>query len=120
MSLLCYYEGYPGDGWGFWKPEKFTMLNTKHRRRCKSCGNLIDIGSMCVEIERFQFPQNEIQCRIYGDWDVEIDLASYWLCESCGEIWFNLEALGYCLDPEGDMRENLREYWELTGFKPSK
>jgi hypothetical protein len=72
---------------------------------------------VCLEFERFRDPLTDIEDRIWGD---EVQLANYYLCEPCGEIFLNLEDLGYCLDITENMNECFEEYWELTGFKPPK
>lgn len=118
LSCECY--DWDGEGWGYYCPEDFTTLNTKRRRRCLSCKELIEIGSPCLEFERHRYPQNEIEERIHGDWDVEIPIAPYWMCEKCGEKYLNLHNIGYCIEIPQDMRELMKEYWELTGFEPKK
>jgi hypothetical protein len=44
-------------------------------------------------------------------------MAPWWLCEKCSEIYLNLDAIGYCYMAGDDLRDNLRDYWDLTGFK---
>ena len=118
LSCSCSYnDEYDGDGWTYYIPIDFTILETKRRRRCRSCNELIDVGARCVEFERFQYPQNETQCDIMGGWDLEMDLASYYHCESCGEKYLNLTAAGYCLHITDDMRKAMKDYHEMTGFK---
>jgi hypothetical protein len=39
------------------------------------------------------------------------------MCERCGEIYLNLNALGYCMVPTDEMTEALREYHEISGFQ---
>ena len=112
--LSCSCQEWDGDGWGYISEADFSVLATKNRRRCCSCKDLIGVGSMCVKFDRLRNPKNDIEERIHGD---EVHLAAYYLCEKCGEIFLNLDALGYCMDIRGDMNERLREYHELTGFK---
>lgn len=117
LSCSCDTDDY---GWYFESPNDFTQLETKRRKRCCSCKELIDIGSLCVELARHRSPRNDIEEKIWGDM---VSLASYYMCESCGEILFNLGELGYCLyldTSENSMQTALKEYWEITGFKPSK
>lgn len=66
-----------------------------------------------MAFERYRSPLSDIEERIQGD---EVSLADWYLCESCGEIFLNLNAIGYCYYLGDDIRENLKEYWDLTGF----
>lgn len=111
MSLSC--DCYDSDfDWYFNKPEDFIVLETTKRQRCKSCNELINVGAICLRFTRYKYPETEIEERIYGG-ESEISLASYYHCEPCGEQYFNLAELGYCLDIENNMFELLKEYQEL-------
>lgn len=114
MSLSCSCN-FDGDGWWYLIPRDFTTLSTTRRRRCCSCKKPINVGSICVELDRYRSPRTDIEERICGS---EINLVSWWLCEWCGEMFFNFDVLGYCYMAGDDLRENLRDYWKLTGFKP--
>ena len=48
----------------------------------------------------------------------EIDMAPYFLCAKCGEIFLNLAAYGYCVDINENMQTQLEGHWQLTGFVP--
>jgi len=97
--------------WYYNAPEDFIKFKPKRRKRCCSCGELINIGSDCLEFDRYKISE-------YGD---EIYLASKFMCEKCGEIFLNLSDLGYCLTIGiYSMQECLEEYWELTGFEPKQ
>jgi len=78
---------------------------------------LIEIGNLCLAFERYRSPLSDIEERIFGD---EVRLVDWYLCESCGEIFLNLNALEYCYYLGDDLRENLQDYWDLTGFNPAK
>jgi len=113
LSCLCDYND---DGWYYISPNyHFKSFTHKRQKRCCSCNKLINIGAQCVEFDRYRPPISIVEERIYGD---EVCLASWWLCEWCGEVYFNLEALGYCMFLGDSMKENLEDYWEMTGFKP--
>ncbi|HCY85359.1 MAG TPA: hypothetical protein DHV36_09525 [Desulfobacteraceae bacterium] len=118
LSCSCDQE-WDGEGVAAYSPTDFTKLETKRRRRCCSCNQLIDVGASCLEFRRVRLAQDEIEERIYGD-DNEISLASKYMCEDCGEIFLNLEDLGYCVDYTECMSAALAEYWEITGFRPEK
>jgi len=115
MSLTCDC-GYFSDYW--YIPDKdFKPLATKRRRRCCSCHSLIDVGADSIMLDRYRCPVNDIEERIYGD---EVPLAPRFLCARCGEIYLNLDALGYCYYLGDSLEENLKEYWQLTGFCKGK
>jgi hypothetical protein len=111
LSCTC-YDGY-GDWW-YLPPNDFTVFHGKRRKRCCSCGKLIEIGSQCAALDRYRFSKSYVEENIYGD---EVPLAYWYLCEPCAEIFFNLNEVGYCYYAGDDLREYLREYWERTGFK---
>jgi hypothetical protein len=109
----------PG-AWWYFPPEDFSTFEgvgkSKHRKRCCSCNKLIDIGKLCLEFERERYPYTDKEEEICGN---EIPMPSIYHCGCCGEIWLNLTALDYCPNPKDDMKECLKEYWEMTGFKPN-
>lgn len=107
------YEAEPGD-WYWLQPKDFSIFNRKNRKKCKSCSGKIEIGAHCLEFERFRVSKTDIEIRIRGG---EYQIATYYLCEKCGEIFLNLSAAGFCLQFEENMNDVLREYHKLTGFK---
>jgi hypothetical protein len=110
MGLSCSCGEWDGDGWAWTSSGDFTTLNTSRRKRCCSCKKLIDIGATVVTFERVRHPITEVEMQIYGD-GAEINLAPWYMCEICGEIYLNLDALGFCVDIEYDsMQELLKEY----------
>jgi len=121
MSLSCSCEGWEGEPgtWSYFTPNDFTKFNIsgkrKKRCRCYSCQQLIDFESLCVEIDRIRSPYSEIEEKISGD---EIQISPIFMCEKCGEIFLNLSAIGYCFWLPMNMADALKEYHELTGFKP--
>lgn len=117
--LSCSCPEWDGDyGTYCWfEPNDFSKFEQNRRKRCKSCGDLIDIGSTCLEFQRIRSAYTEIEEHIRGE---EIPAPSYYWCEKCGEIYFNLTAIGYCLTPTDCAIDAIEEYWDLTGFKPKK
>ena len=77
----------------------------------------MDIGSDCVLFQRFRDAYNEIEERIWGE---HVQLADWYLCDWCGETYFNLEVLGYCYYLGDSLKENMEDYWDLTGFEPKQ
>jgi len=115
MPLTC---GCPDDAeWWYEPPRDFTILNTSCRKRCASCGKLIDIGSECLKFHRWRDSKSDVEEAIHGD---TVHLAPYWMCEACGEQFLNLYALGYCIALGDNMMELLAEYQEMTGFKKER
>ena len=96
---------------------RFVPVNLKKPKRCISCSELINLGSVSLEFERERQPYSEVEEKINGEGEL-IPMGSWYMCEKCGEIYLNLEALGYCLNPKDCMKSALKEYWELTEFIP--
>lgn len=112
LSCSCLYDEY--DGWYYYPPNDFNIFSRKRRKRCCSCGEFINIDAPCVEFARARPPISDIEERIWGD---EVGLASRFMCEWCGEMYFNFESLGYCIILGDSMKELLKDYWDITGFK---
>ena len=106
---------YDSDGWFYYPPNDFSVLNTLKRKRCISCKRLINIGSLVIEFTRARYARNDVEERRYGDGN-DIPLASYFMCEKCGEIYLNLSDIGYCLDISESMQAQMDEYHKLSGF----
>lgn len=112
MSLTCDHDADYGDySWFYFTPDDFTQLATKRGRRCSSCGSLIKVGETVLSHQCFRHPQSDIEERIHGD---EVPMATKHLCESCGDLAMNLRDLGYCVSPDDDVRELVKEYAEMT------
>ena len=111
MGLSCSCDE-DGDIW-YYGPDDFTTLQTSKRKRCASCRELISIGAPCLKFDFFRSPVTDVEERIYGE---TVPMADRFLCEKCGEIYLNLDDAGYCYSFGDDLRANLREYHEMTGF----
>mgnify|MGYP000533641920 CR=1 FL=1 len=112
MSLSCQCHDYDGEGWSYWKPTEESTLQTKKARRCCSCNDLIKPGSPVVPFPRFRRPNSDIEERIHGD---EVYLANWFMCEKCGDMYWSLDELGFCITLGEEMRELTREYAEVYG-----
>lgn len=120
MGLSCEcpeYDHEPGSKW--WEPGNYTTLDTKKRKRCCSCGELIEIGAIVVKVTRIKIADTEIEERIFGEGG-EIGLAPHYLCEKDADIFFSLDELGFCITPYDNMSEHLSQYAELYGKKQQK
>lgn len=106
MPLTCSCNsGYDDYDWYYRSPDDYYTLQTSRRKRCSSCKVLIDKGAIVTEFERFRIASCDIEEDIYGTCG-EIELASYYLCETCADLWFSLYELGFkCVSPDENMRE---------------
>lgn len=110
MPLTC--ECSDDSDWYYESPNDYTTLTTSKRKRCVSCRNLIELNAICLEFECWRRPVSEIEENIEGD---QIYLASKYMCEECGDIFFSLEELGFCLYLNEPMKDLLDEYHEAYG-----
>ena len=112
LSCSCYND------YQYWYspiPECFETFQKSRRKRCISCKELIEKGSDCVRFDCYRSPNHEIEENVHGD---EVPIADKFMCEPCGEIFLNLSALGYCLEIGHNVKEDLEDYWKITGFNP--
>lgn len=117
MSLSCSCD-FDGDfDWYYMRPEDYSTLKTKRRKRCSSCGDLIDIGAISTSFDCWRPPRDEMEERIHGE-DGEVYTAPMRHCERCADLYFSLRELGFeCVGPDEDMRELVKEYAETYGPK---
>ena len=119
MSLSCSCDTNDDAPW-YYKQcgAGLDPLERKRGVRCKSCKTLTKPGAAVVEFRRFRYPKTEIEERIFGtDYDA-VDLASWYLCETCGGLYLSLIELGFeCINIDDDMRELCTEYAETYGRK---
>lgn len=117
LSCNCDYDG-SDYGIYYYVPEDFiSMPKLSRRKRCWSCHQFIAPGSAVLEFKNFRGPRCWYEENRFGD---EISLASKYLCENCGEIYLNLQAAGFCVIIDRNIREDLAEYWQIKGFDPKK
>lgn len=114
MSLSCSCGDFdPFEvSWYWYGPDNYTTFNRKRRVRCSSCNELINIGSACTKFPRYRVTHNDIEERIHGE---EIQLAPYFMCEKCSDLWFSLDELGFCCGPDESMADMVEEYVDLYG-----
>jgi len=113
MGLTCDcdidYDPEPGDWYWFNEAKDYAPLPFKRSKKCCSCDEKIKPGDLAVEHLRRKCPEYEVEIDIYGE-DGHVPIASDWMCESCGDLWFSITELGYCMSPRDDMRELVKEY----------
>lgn len=116
MSLSCDCEfDYSIVDWWYEGPTDYSLAPVLGRRkRCCSCGQLIHPRDIRVEFRRFRNPTE------WEDWFLgwsaeggEATLASWFMCEECGDLYFSLDELGFCVSLGDNMRELTREYAEV-------
>lgn len=112
MSLSCHCDGGDMDWWHY-GCEDYTRLDTKRARRCCSCKALIKRGDLCAKFERARVPQSMIEERIYGT--ESVPLPPKFMCETCADIYFSLDELGFCINLGDSMRALAKEYAEVYG-----
>lgn len=111
MSLTCScsddYE------WYYFSPKDYSTLDTKYRRKCYSCGQVIELGAIVLRFRRWRHPGDEVEERIYGYGDGEVPMPDKYMCEECGDIFYSLEDLGFCINLGDSMYNLLQEYHEV-------
>lgn len=113
MSLSCYCDNNDAE-WYFMDPDDtapYAPLATKRSRKCCSCGERIAVGDLSVRFTRFRYAGwDTIEAKIYGEGG-EVSLPSWYMCERCGDLYYSLTELGFCVSlGVDDMRELVREY----------
>ncbi len=115
MTLTCDCGGW--EDWDFrYEDPQETTLKTKRPRKCASCGGKINVGDTCVRFPRFRKSRSVIEERIFGD---DVQLADWHMCETCGDLFWSLRELGFCIYLGDNMRELVREYAEVYGPGPA-
>ena len=120
LSCNCDTDWYPDPGdWYFECPSDYTTLREhapkkKVRVRCLSCNCLIGFDDVVIAFPRTKIPGNDVEVAIYGD-DGEIPIATKYHCETCADLYFSLEELGFCCQPGVDQRDLVKEYVKFYG-----
>ena len=110
LSCGCYDDGEAD--WYADAPNDFTKSPLGRRKRCCSCKKLIPTEAVCIRFRRWRHPSNFIEERIFR-YDGEVKLAPYWMCETCGDLYFSLVELEFCVDITENMHDLVREYAEM-------
>ncbi|WP_294346780.1 hypothetical protein [Prosthecochloris sp.] len=120
MPLTCGCGDYEDYDEVFYGPDEYSVMPQRRRRaRCASCKSLINEGDTVTVFSRSRRPRNDVESRICGDdlsYDIyAVPLASLYLCESCSDLFFSLDALGFCVGPYEDLRETVKQYHREYG-----
>lgn len=78
--------------------DEFKKAESKHI--CYSCKAEINYGDLCLGFDTYEVDEDG------NDFNNEYE----YYCETCGEIFLNLDELGFCLNFEDNMRDMLDEY----------
>lgn len=114
--LSCEYMRDDYAEWHYDQPECFIKFNRIKRTRCCSCGKLIEHQEECLEFKRMKYTDDDsIKQNIIGDIK---DLASWYMCEKCGEIYLNLTDAGYFIQLQVEkyndyVKQAMEEYREM-------
>jgi hypothetical protein len=98
MSVSCGLCDYDDCEWWYIADRDYSVLQTKRRKRCASCHDLIDIGSTVLKMENEREPRTEVEQRIYND--NHVPLADSYFCETCADLYFSIVEAGYCVTME--------------------
>jgi hypothetical protein len=70
---------------------------------CHSCKKTIESGDFILAFETWTIDESGDE--IYGE--------GFFFCEKCGEYYWNLEDLGFCVNLDNNMQDLVAEYREL-------
>jgi hypothetical protein len=107
--ICCGIDGGEHDWW-FYRPDGEAQLETKRSRKCCSCGAKIRVGETARKVRRYR-PATEFE-EMRGIARDEVEIAAWYLCETCGDLAESLSELGFCYDiGNGEsLKEQLAEY----------
>ena len=114
--LSCYCDDYGDESYNWVEPQDYTTLQTKRRKRCISCKELIDVGAICLCLERERAPYTEIEAQIMDcdSWEKVIPMAPWYMCERCSDLYWSLRELGFCIGLPDNMLNLVKEYSEMN------
>lgn len=109
MSLSCDIDfDDEGDRW-WYGPQDESALATKRSRKCCSCGQKISVGDISRKVNRYRRPTEFEEDR--GICFDEVPLASWYLCETCGDLADSITEQGLCYTLGNDSLKNqIAEY----------
>ena len=110
MSLFCDagYDGTDGADWWWYQPADEAPLATKRSRKCCSCGAKVSVGDTARKVRRYRPATEWEEMRGLGD---EVQLADWYLCETCGDLADSISELGFCYHlGDESLAEQIAEY----------
>lgn len=109
MSLFCDagYDSTDGADWWWYQPDDEAPLATKRSRKCCSCGAKVSVGDTARKVRRYRPATEWEEMRGLGD---EVQLADWYLCETCGDLADSISELGFCYSlGDGSLAEQIAE-----------
>lgn len=72
------------------------------------------MGDLSIPFARWKFAEwYTIEAKIYGEGN-EVPMPTWFMCERCGDLYYSLTELGFCISlGSDDMRDLVREYAEM-------
>lgn len=114
MSLSCSCDSpYDGESF-FWRDQYDTTMPVGIRKRCCSCKDLINISAFATAFPRFRSPLPDAEEAIH---DEEVPLANWYLCETCSDLFWSLDALDYCIGLGENMHDLVCDHVEMQENK---
>lgn len=110
MTLSCHCDG--DMDWWHYGCDDYSTLVAKRGRRCVSCKCWIKPGATVAQFDCERVSRGDIEWRIYGD---EVPMPPKFMCETCADLYFSLDALGFCINLGDSMRALAKEYAEVYG-----
>lgn len=99
----------------YYNPSDYSTHLGKISCRCSSCGTKIAPRDVIAAFMRFKVPDCDYEVSRFGD-DGEVPRSPYRLCETCADIWFSLDELGFCSHPTDNQFENAKEAHAIAEF----
>lgn len=109
MGLSCSCNDGDDERMFYFCPNDYIKFQRARRVRCCSCKELIDVGAICTKFQRYRSPLYDIEQRIYGD---EVELSEKFMCETCSDLYFSLDELGFCYNLGDNVHKLVKEYAE--------
>ena len=113
MPLTCGCDFDTEYAWYYAVPSDYTVMPERKRRaRCQSCSSLIGTGDITLVFPRGRPANCDYEIARFGEEHDSVPLSPHYLCETCGDLFLSLTELGFCVSPEEDQRELVKEYAE--------
>lgn len=106
--------GYDAE-WYYHEDKDWSLMpKFPQRRRCCSCGQFIEPNDIVQKFICYRPPHDEIEEEIHGD---EVPMADKFMCEECGDIYWSLTDLGFCISLGSESMKNLLEEYKQEYVK---
>lgn len=118
MPLHCSCPDPDGPDWTEIEPpaadDAYITFAGRRATRCWSCDDRIRPGDTCTEFQRLRAP-TDFECdRLNWREDEGVPLAPRHICERCGDIYWSLTELGFCVFPNENQLDMLNDYHDFV------